>query len=214
MKIVRFEYFTEETLFQNLRQMHLKGRPELTIYRDANISLKENADPSEINFAQYYVLEKDLNEISLTRKCLLEYGVDIFKLKGFVRVYFKDSETGELGVFDTLPPIVEISAADGGMPLLNDGMHRVYLAREAGSAINVVVVENADPAYPYYALPNHEGWNNLTRCTEVPDIKKNYRVKEYKTLFRDFNTSFINVTQQRTDKKPAALKVAGEKVAV
>jgi hypothetical protein len=214
LKIIRFEYFTEELLFENLRKIHITGRPDLKIYKNANISLKENINPQDINFAQYYVLEKDLDEISITRKCLLEYGVDIFKLKGFVRVYYQNSDNNALGVFDVLPPVVEISKADGGIPLLNDGMHRVYLAREAESAINLIMVENSDPDYPYYALPNNEGWNNLARCREVPDIKKNYRIKEYKTLFRDFNTSFINVTQQRTDKKPAALKVAGEKVAV
>jgi hypothetical protein len=212
--IEHFEYFCQEILLDRIRRVHLKGRPGLDLYRNARISLWEGAGTDEIVFAQYYVLEKDLAEIADCRRALLEYGVDIFRLKGFVRVHSRREEDNQLQVFDVLPPVVEISAADGGIPLLNDGMHRLYLAREAGSPINVVKVEGADPAYPYYALPNEGGWGSLMRCTEVPDVKKNYRVKDYKSLFRDFNTAFLGVTQARTAKVPATLQVQGQKVPV
>lgn len=214
VKIIKFEYYNQETLIEKIRKVHLKGRPETTLYKNADITLERNINPDDIHFPQYYVLEKDLREITRTREELLEYGVDIFKLIGFVRVFYRDEEDFQEKVFDTLPPVVEISEADGGIPLLNDGMHRLYLAREAGSAVNIVKIQNFNHSYPYYALPNEAGWNNLKRCEEVPDIKKNYRIKEYKTLFRDFNTAFINVTQSRTDKEPKVLKVAGEKVDV
>jgi len=214
MKILKFEYYTEEILVENLRKMHIKGRPDLKIYENARIYIKEDVDTNEIHFSQYYVLEKDLNEIDLTRKKLIEYGIDIFKLKGFVRVFYRDDKDYQEKIFDVLPPVVEISKADGDIPLLNDGMHRLYLAHNEGCKMNIVMVEDFDPRYPYYALPNEGGWNNLKRCSEVPDIKKNYRIKEYKTLFRDFNTAFINVTQSRTNKKLQRLKVAGEKVLV
>lgn len=214
MQIIKFEYYNEENLIENLRRVHIMGRPELKIYRDAKIYIKENLDPEEILFAQYYVLQKDLDEIELTRNQLLQFGVDIFKLKGFVRVFYRDDIKYSVNVFDVLPPVVELSQADGGIPLLNDGMHRLYLARKAKSKINIVIVEGVDEKYPYYALPNFDGWNNLQCCIEPPDIKKNYRIKEYKTLFRDFNSAFINVTQVRTDKKPAELQVAGKKVKV
>jgi len=190
--------------------VHLKNRPDLTIYKNAKITLKENVNTKDIIFSQYYVLEKDLEEISDCRAALLEYGVDIFRLKGFVQVTSLNKNNNHLQVFDVLPPVVEISVADGGIPLLNDGMHRLYLAHMANSPINAVFIEDFDLNYPYYALPNLEGWKNVSRCEQVPDIKKNYRIKEYKTLFRDFNTAFLNVTQSRTDKKPAFLKVQGE----
>ncbi len=209
MEIIKFEYYNTDTLIQLLKEVHLKKKPHLKIFKNSQITLKENVSPDDICFSQYYVLEKDLNEISLTRKSLLEYGVDIFCLKGFIRVFYRDPEDYQVKIFDVLPPVVEISDADGGIPLLDDGMHRVYLAREAGCTINVVEIAQVDPQYPYYALPNEAGWKNLRRCAEVPDIKKNYRIKDYKLLFRDFNTSFINVTQSRTDKKPSVLKVGG-----
>ena len=209
MQIIKFEYYTTPILVEKLREVHMKKRPAQKIFKNAKITLKENLNPDDIKFAQYYVLEKDLNEISATRKELLKYGVDIFKLNGFIRVFYRDEEDCQVKVFDVLPPVVEISEADDGIPLLDDGMHRVYLAREAGSTINVIEIEGADPNYPYYAFPNYEGWNNLKKCKEVPDIKKNYRIREYKKLFRDFNTAFMNVTQSRTDKKPKQLKVGG-----
>ena len=88
----------------------------------------------------------------------------------------------------------------------------LYLAKISGLPINVIMIENYDKRFPYYALPNEGGWNNVIRCTETPQIKKNYRIKNYKTLFRDFNTCFLNVTQTRSAKNSSKLKVQGEKV--
>ncbi|MFP4498452.1 MAG: hypothetical protein ACLFQV_09610 [Vulcanimicrobiota bacterium] len=212
MEIIKFEYYNQDLLFENLRKVHLKNQPDKKIYSNSEFELVEKA-PEKMVFPQYYVLEKDLDEITQCRQALLEFGVDIFKLKGFVRVY-SFNEKGQQQVFDVLPPVMEISEADGGIPLLNDGMHRVYLAREAGSKINVVLASKVAPDYPYYAFPNREGWNNLQKCKEVPDIKKNYRQTDYKALFRDFNSAFINVTQPRANKKNKTLKVQGEKVLV
>lgn len=212
MKIIKFKYYNEETLVENLRKMHLKGLPDRMIYKNAKIYIKRNVIPENIIITQYYVLEKDLREISELREALLEYGVDIFHLIGFVRIFYYNDSSGTIHVFDVLPPVVEISKADGGIPLLNDGMHRLYLARELNSTMNVVMVENFDERFPYYAFPNEGGWTNIIRCVEPPEIKKNYRIKDYKTLFRDFNTCFLNVTQVRTDKIPKILKVQGEKV--
>lgn len=212
LEIIKFEYYNLQTLIEKLRKIHMKGQPELTIYRDAKIYLKENVDPTSIHICQYYVLEKDLEEITACRNALLSYGVDIFNLKGFVRVFSRDSQRAHIQVFDVLPPVVELSVEDGNIPLLCDGLHRLYLARENNSLINVIMIEDFDYDYPYYAYPNEDGWENIRRVWEVPDIKKNYRIKDYKKLFRDFNTSFLNVTQPRTNKKLKNLKVGGEKV--
>jgi len=211
--IEKFEYFNTDHLVERLRKMHIKGRPDLTIYRDARITLEEDYPIEQVVFPQYYVLEKDLEEITLCRRALMEYGVDIFRLRGFVRVWSRRQDNGQMQVFDVTPPVVEISQADGGIPLLNDGMHRLYLARQESPAMNLVIVEGVDPRYPYYALPNEGGWDSLQRCREVPDIKKNYRIADYKSLFRDFNTCFLNVTQPRTTKKIDRIKVQGQQVA-
>lgn len=213
MKIVKFEYFNEKELLNRIRRVHIKGRPDLELYKNSEITLMRNADTNGIHFAQYYVLEKDLNEITACREALLVYGVDIFKLKGFVRVHSINDKLHHQ-VFDVLPPVVEISPEDGGIPLLCDGMHRIYLAHEAGVSVNCVWIDKVHPDFPYYANPNEEGWNNVKRVEEVPDVKKNYRIVEYKKLFRDFNTQFLNVTQPRTDKKLKKLKVQGKSVAV
>jgi hypothetical protein len=213
VKIIKFEYYNEDQLIENIRKVTIRKRPDLRIYRDAQIKIQEKVNPENINICQYYVLEKDLGEIASCRKALLEYGVDMFKLKGFVRVYSVDDD-GHQQVFDVLPPVVETSSQDGGIHLLCDGMHRLYHAREMDSNINVVVIDGVDKDYPYYALPNEEGWSSLKKCQEVPDVKKNYRIENYKSLFRDFNTGFLNVTQPRTNKAPDRLKVQGSQVDV
>jgi hypothetical protein len=213
VKIIKFEYYNEDSLIENLRKVTIRKRPDVRIYKNADIRIQKNVKPEDIHICQYYVLEKDLGEIAGCRKSLLEYGVDMFNLRGFVRVYSIDDE-GHQQVFDVLPPAVEISRQDGGIQLLCDGMHRLYHAKETGSDINVVIIDGVDENYPYYALPNEEGWGSLEKCREVPDVKKNYRIENYKSLFRDFNTAFLNVTQPRTNAQPENLKVQGNQVKI
>jgi hypothetical protein len=98
---------------------------------------------------------------------------------------------------DVLPPVVERSVeADGSIvKILNDGMHRVYLARMERSPIQVVYVREVPNEYPYYAYPLVNGWNDVEIVNELPEhyIKKWHRIPNYKTLYRDFNTAFQNV---------------------
>jgi hypothetical protein len=211
VKITKFEYYNQNYLVDNIRKVTIRKRPDLKIYENADVRIVENVKPEDMHICQYYVLEKDLSEIANCRKALLEFGVDMFKLKGFVRVYSLD-DSGHQQVFDVLPPVIEISEHDGGIHLLCDGMHRLYHARETGSDINVIVIDGVNKDYPYYALPNEEGWKSLQKCSQVPDVKKNYRIENYKSLFRDFNTAFLNVTQPRTSSEPVKLKVQGNSV--
>jgi len=49
--------------------------------------------------------------------------------------------------------------------------------------------------YPYYAFPLVNGWNDVEIVQDLPPgyVKKWHRIKNYKTLYRDFNTGFRNV---------------------
>ena len=86
--------------------------------------------------------------------------------------------------------------ADGSVvKILNDGMHRVYLARMERSPIQVVYVRKVPRECPYYAFPLVNGWNDVEIVQDLPEgyIKKWHRIKDYKSLYRDFNTGFQNV---------------------
>ena len=98
---------------------------------------------------------------------------------------------------------------DGRMvPLINDGMHRVFAARQLGKLINIVLVRNVPPEYPYYAYAMEHGWQDVEVLHELPDsyVKKQYRdPSNYKALFRDFNELFPGVQKQRKRSNPAFL---------
>ena len=85
-----------------------------------------------------------------------------------------------------------------GVPLINDGMHRVFTAMETCNTINAVIIDNV--SHPYYALPVDGGWSNVKKINRITEdtIKKTYRdPNNYKALFRDFNTQFPGIQVKR-----------------
>lgn len=192
--------YSQEELFERLRRVCLMGQINSLVYKDAVFSLEENVSPNEICIPQTYVLEANLRNILNLWLSLKMQGVDIFLLRGFVKVEV-DYGGGNRIVRDVLPPVVECSVADGCIKLLNDGMHRLFLPWWMKRRLNVVYISGA--SHPYYAFP-FEG--SLSSVRVIPgSVKpegfdgKRYRLpgKEYKKLFRDFNSVFENVTFSR-----------------
>jgi hypothetical protein len=111
---------------------------------------------------------------------------------------------GEEVVYDLYPPIVEESfEADGRLALIiNDGMHRLYLARLEWVVPQVTYVRGIPKEYPYYAFPRPGGWEGLDLLADNPDpqryLKKCHRTRHNKKLYRDFQAVFQNVGRSRS----------------
>ena len=93
--------------------------------------------------------------------------------------------------------------ADGSVALLiNDGMHRLYLARLEWVVPQVTYIRGVAKAYPYYAYPRRERWEGLDLLADNPDpkayLKKCHRVRHNKRLYRDFQAVFANVGRPRS----------------
>jgi hypothetical protein len=189
--------FTE--VEKKLRRVHLSGQPEMLIYKNAKIHLEKSVDPKEIKIAQKYVLREQLERIVTLRNSLLGHGYDIFDISGYLHVECGNGYEPE--VFDVLPPVVEWSPEDD-VWLLNDGMHRMFLALTLNRRINCIFISNILDDLPYYAYPSENGWDGVEvlDCLTKNTIKKKYRIENYRTLFRDFNSSFTNVTKIRQAK--------------
>ncbi len=127
-----------------------------------------------------------------------EEGIDILALQGYVKFWLQNDETSPI---DILPPIVEESEEPSGdkLALICDGLHRIYLARKLGCMVNVVFIRGVLKGYPYYAYPNMNGWDDVVELDKLPQgfVKKHYRVKEHRKLFRDFNSVFDSVGRRR-----------------
>lgn len=193
MKITRVVQHSQAELIRNLHEISMLKAPEVQPYKDAAIGL-EIMSPNEIAPAQRYVLTDELMKVRDLRWELRDRGIDLFKLDGYVTIMIEGCDDP----IDVLPPVVEVSEElDGSLiDILNDGMHRVYLARMERSPIQVVFVSGVPRELPYYAFPLVDGWNGVEIRDSLPEgyVKKWHRIRNHHTLYRNFNTGgFHNV---------------------
>ncbi len=202
MEIITLKRHSPEELIARLRQVPLMDRPEVMVYEQAFISL-EQIHTDCLHPAQNYLWLKELRKTQDLGWSLAEQGVDLFHLDGFV-TYTVRADDGTEATFDLYPPIVEESIeADGTVALIiNDGMHRLYLARLAWLVPQVTYIRGVSREYPYYAYPRRQGWEGLDLLADNPDskvyLKKYHRVRHNKRLFRNFQAVFHNVGGPRS----------------
>lgn len=202
MNIIALQRHSAEELITCLRRVPLMQQPEVLIYARALISL-EQIHTDSLHPPQNYLWLKELRKTQELRWSLAEHGVDLFRLDGYV-TYTVRQEDGSEATYDLYPPIVEESIeADGTVALLiNDGMHRLYLARLEWVVPQVTYIRGVDKAYPYYAYPRRERWEGLDLLADNPDpktyLKKCHRVRHNKRLYRDFQAVFANVGRSRS----------------
>lgn len=176
-----------EEAFARLRAAPLDAAngEEICIYRNAQMRIADFY-PGELNPTTLYVLRKQVELLRAMRLQFIEqYGIDILRQSNILHVR---TDSGEM--LGMAPPFVEfyvetvsIVARDGEkdppaplslkIPILKDGMHRAWLARELGLPIRCVAVHGALEAYRPYAYPN--SWADVKLFDETPKLKKHYR---------------------------------------
>jgi len=202
MNILSLKRHSAVELLSRLRRVPLLKQPEVLVYEQALITL-EQIHPDCPNPTQNYVWLQELRKTQELRWSLAAQGVDLFRLDGFV-TYTVGLPDGEEVTYDLYPPIVEESIeADGTVALIiNDGMHRLYLARLEWVIPQVTFIRGVPREYPYYAFPRKERWEALDLLAENPDpqryLKKCHRVRDNKRLYRDFQAVFQNVGRSRS----------------
>jgi hypothetical protein len=211
MNIARYELLSEDDLLSRIKATRLKGFGQPEVYRDATLEIVEQVDPNTLAPAQNYVLAPSVQTIVSLFHAFTEQGIDIFALRGGLLFWQVDENGEEEGPIPLIPPMVEESIeADGRtVRIINDGMHRVYAARELGRSINIVLAHNVPPEYPYYAYALPNGWAEVEKLDEIPDVyqKKAYRnPDDYKALFRNFNEVLPGVQKQRKQSNPSHVK--------
>jgi hypothetical protein len=192
MKIQSVERFPEGVLIEKLRDVTMLKAPEVKIYDKAFISV-ETVAVSSLSPPQNYILREELKKVRELKWALEDHGIDIYRLEGFARLMLEGQEEP----VDLLPPIVEESIEqDGSVHLIvNDGMHRVYMAMREWVIPQVVLVRGIPKHLPYYAFPVPGGWTNIEERDDLPPgyLKKWHRIANYHALYRNFNSAFKNV---------------------
>ena len=176
-----------EKMFQELKGAVLENaNREILYYQNATLRVAE-LHPNEINPASLYLLEENLAfQHALRTHLLHRYGIDTFRLSNIL--HLKNGQH----MFGMAPPYIEISeeklalAPKPGdhappkeqtlkIPLLIDGIHRVWLAREENITVRCIIAHGTHPEYLNYAYPNE--WHEVKICKTVPGVKKFYRRK-------------------------------------
>lgn len=205
-EICGVEEFNEAVLLARLKRTRLLGHGKPLIYADADLRV-EKLRPNELHPAQHYLLLPSIRQVRALRDVLLGYGIDNLQLTGGAWI------TTPHGRMPVIPPIVEASVEPDGRTvlLINDGLHRVALARELNMEVTVVVARCVPPEFPYYAFPNDGSWRTIKELEELPDgfQKKSYRQPTgYQALYRNFNADdvFPGVQPLRKNSNPEHLK--------
>ncbi len=149
MHIIEVKRFSEDKLIENLRKVTMLKAPEVKIYTRSFISL-ERISTQSLSPPQNYILREELKKVRELKWALEQHDVDIFELNGFVRLTLEEYPEP----VDLLPPIVEESIErDGSVHLIiNDGMHRVYMAMREWVIPQVVLIRGIPKDLPYYAF--------------------------------------------------------------
>ncbi|HIJ83061.1 MAG: hypothetical protein HW380_578 [Magnetococcales bacterium] len=213
MKITRIQTISEHELLDRLATTRLRGHGQPVIYENARLELVRQVDPKTLFPAQRYVLKEDYQTVLDIYQNFQVQGIDVFGLEGGLNFWMAnpDFPSGEEGPIPFTPPIVEMSLEPDGrtIPLINDGMHRIFTAMKLGRAINIILAHHVPHKYPYYAYALAKGWDEVVELEQLPDsfVKKTYRDPEnYKALFRDFNAVFDGIQKQRKKTNPATLQ--------
>jgi hypothetical protein len=202
MNIVDVERHSVQELIDRLRRVPLLEQPDIFLYEKAFISL-ECIHTNILHPPQNYIWLEELRKVQNLRWSLSAHGVDLFRLDGYV-TYTVRQEDGSDATYDVYPPIIEESIeVDGTVAfLINDGMHRVYLARLEWVVPQVVYVRGLPKEYPYYAYPRPERWEGIDLLAENPNpkkyLKKCHRIRDNKHLYRNFQAVFKNVGHPRS----------------
>lgn len=209
MKILSVRTHSEEELISKLRKITMLHDDIAFPYATAAISL-EHIATNYISPPQTYVLNSELKIKRELRWALLKQkNIDMFNLNGYITmtIEYNNDDFTLMGInhqkttIELLPPIVEESIENDGRVhcLINDGMHRIYLARLEAITPQVVYIRGLPKKFPYYAFPIKNGWLGVDRVDEIPKtfVKKWHRIKNYKTLYRNFNSVFTNTSAPR-----------------
>lgn len=199
MDITLKEVIPIDLAFEAARSAPLEaaGGAEILFYRDAVFRLAQ-FHPDELNPASLYILRKNLDfQYELRAHLMDRYGLDTLQLSDVLHLQDGDK------VFGMIPPYVEIIqervgivSADGDrlppavqrvtLPVLVDGIHRVWMAREIDMSVRCIAVRNTSLDHNYSKYPVE--WSEVSIYNEVPKEKARYRRQDKYSFMRPLDT--------------------------
>lgn len=122
-------------------------------------------NPSDVLPTAKYVLKDHLETIERLDEKLRARGIDLFDLEGVIKI--DDNNY-------ICPPILEVWEEEpyNGVPVIVDGAHRLYIAKQRGIKVSCVLISgNISSMLPVLPLA---GWHEVFERETVPADKRNY----------------------------------------
>lgn len=195
MEIVKFKFLSENDIISKLKNLTMLKDRTNHVYSEAYMSII-SVNPTALFPCQYYILKSELDKkIELKEAFEKHMRRNIFALYGG----YEFDVNNEPGSRTLIPPIIEESIElDGGIyPLINDGIHRIYLAMLLKTNITIIYIRGSKE--PYYAYPLPNKWKDVKVVNEIipGTVKKIYRITNNKKLYRNFDSVFTNCSAPR-----------------
>lgn len=139
-------------------------------------------NPHQLKIGQKYVYRENYQNLlenvnDLFRNFLGEWG-GLGSLGAYFVFGLDQSENYSMACY--IPPIVEVH---NSKPLIMDGIHRNYIARQTGLTINALIVKNVEVPFPC-SPKNWEEINVIPLSTKPKELSERYFDLQ-KHLFRD-----------------------------
>jgi len=177
------------------RKVELHGDSKVLPYKRAKIESRV-MEFNEVKPLSLYVLKQKIDfQEKLREQFLKQRKIDTLDLNG-KRGGLVFRLKGEKKEWKMVPPIVEISKIDGGVPVLLDGQHRFLLAKKLGLPIRVVWIEKVLEDVPVIAKPVE--WTRVKKLTKVPEVveKRDFRYKRLKDFPDISRFSKVKITEK------------------
>jgi hypothetical protein len=185
-----------ERAFERLKNAPLEATngKNILIYQNATMRLTDFL-PEELNLTSLYVLCNQLDFMRKLRKHITDlYMIDILQLSSVLHLKKEDGQ-----IIGMVPPFVEIyeekvqiipfpedrtpsSVSLIQIPILKDGIHRAWIAKEENILLRCILVRGALPEHMPYAYPNT--WSDVRVFETKPESKKFYRRQNPYTFMR------------------------------
>ena len=199
MNITSVQHHSIASLITKMKHVTLLQRdPMVTpvyIFKTATIEVV-TVLTSDIHPTQFYKLQSSTDNNVLLQKALLQRGIDLFELNGYLTLEIENNQ------YTLLPPIIEYQKQLTGeeLPIIADGFHRVSLARMQGrKEIQVLKIRNIPEEFSYPAYPNR--WDEV-RLDYVPSDPAQKRKWKFSSdiayaHYHDFSSAFPNIGKPR-----------------
>lgn len=165
MHLKNIKRFSQEQLFEKLRQITLLDQKDKLPYANADFEIRF-VNPQDFQPSTFYILRQRLNLLISLMDKLNRKQAELEKLDTLLE--YQDE-------FDfcyrMIPPVVELT--DFGQWMILDGEHRSFIAIQRHTKISMLFIKNVSYFYPCLPLP--EGWKSVRIVDRVPSLKRLYR---------------------------------------